>query len=81
MPTLADPGLRALLEQILERLPRAKYAETDILDMDELAAAAKVSRAKLFEKLPELPVSYSLGDRSPRIIYGDFLKYLRGGIQ
>lgn len=66
--------LAELLQQLVNR---RSYAETDILTVDELAAAAKVDRATLYRVFPKLPVSYGLGDRTPRVIYGDFLKYLR----
>lgn len=66
--------IRDLLQQLAER---RVYAETDILTLDELADAAKVGRTTIFKVLPKLPVSYGLGDKIPRVIYGDFLKYLR----
>lgn len=63
-----------LLEQLLRR--RA-YATTDVLTLEEFCAAVKIGRTKLFKVLPKLPVSYALGSQSPRIIWGDFLDYLR----
>ena len=70
-------SLEELTELLQQLVNRRSYAETDVLTIDELAIAAKVSRTKLFELLPKLPVSYGLGDRLPRIIWGDFLEYLR----
>lgn len=66
--------IRDLLQQLAAR---RVYAETDILTIDELADAAKVGRTTIFKVLPKLPVSYGLGGKTPRVIYGDFLRYLR----
>lgn len=71
-PTLEE--IAALLQALVNR---KSYAETDVLTVEELAAAAKVSRTTIFKVLPKLPVSYGLGDHVPRVIYGDFLAYLR----
>lgn len=71
-PTVEE--LAALLQQLVNR---ASYAETDVLTIGELARAAKVSRTTIFKVLPKLPVSYGLGDGLPRVIWGDFLAYLR----
>lgn len=76
-PTIA--ALHARIDEILDRVKKVSHAETDVLTIKELAIAAKVSESKLFELLPKLPVSYSLGDRMPRVIWGDFLDYLRAG--
>lgn len=72
-----QPTIEELAELLQQLVNRRSYAETDVLTIDELAAAAKVSRATIFRVLPKLPVSYGLGDKIPRVIYGDFLKYLR----
>lgn len=71
-PTLQE--VAAMLQQLLRR---TSYAETDVLTLEEFAAAVKIGKTKLFEVLPKLPVSYALGSQSPRIIWGDFLEYLR----
>lgn len=71
-PTIEQ--LAALLQQLVDR---KSYAVTDVLTIDELAAAAKVSRTTIFKVLPKLPVSYGLSDSLPRVIWGDFLEYLR----
>lgn len=72
VPTIEE--IHTLLQQLAGR---RVYAETDVLTVDELAAAAKVSRRQIFNVLPKLPVSYGLGDKTPRVIYADFLEYLR----
>ena len=75
---MTEPRTVEELAQLLQQLVnRRSYAETDVLTLDELCAAAKIGRTKLFEILPKLPVSYGLGDKSPRVIWGDFLEYLR----
>lgn len=71
-PTIEQ--LAALLQELVDR---KSYAETDVLTIDELAVAAKCSRTTIFKLLAKLPVSYGLGDRMPRVIFGDFLQYLR----
>lgn len=72
-----EPSLQEMAAMLRQLLQRASYAETDVLTIEELAAAAKVSRSTIFKVLPKLPVSYALGDKTPRVIFGDFLAYLR----
>lgn len=72
-----SPSIEELAQMLQQLVDRKSYALTDILTVDELAAAAKVSRTTIFKVLPKLPVSYGLGDSLPRVIWGDFLEYLR----
>lgn len=55
----------------------ASHSETDVLTLEELRAALKISRSQLYKVLPRLKVSYALGEKSPRVVWGDVLAYLR----
>jgi hypothetical protein len=52
------------------------YADTAVLTPAECRAALKVSETHWYEIAPSLPVSYALGKKSPRYIWGQILKYL-----
>lgn len=53
------------------------HAETEVLTADECRKALKLSCAQWYRKAPTLPVSYALGEASPRYIWGDILEHLR----
>jgi hypothetical protein len=56
-------------------IPR-HYHETDVLTSAECRAALKVSETHWYTIAPSLPVSYALGKKSPRYIWGQILKFL-----
>lgn len=56
--------------------PRS-YAETDVLTMDELCVALKISKSQLYKVVRKLKVSYALGPQCPRVVWGDVLEYIR----
>jgi hypothetical protein len=58
-------------------LRKPPFAETDVLTISELCLALQVSRTTVFRVLRKLPVSYGLGEKTPRVIWGDMLQYLR----
>lgn len=57
--------------------PMSTPSETEVLKPDECRAALKLSRAQWFRIAPKLPVTYALGEKTPRYIWGDVLAYLR----
>jgi hypothetical protein len=52
------------------------HHETDVLTSAECRRALKVSETHWYEIAPSLPVSYALGKKSPRYIWGQILKFL-----
>lgn len=56
--------------------PATHHAETDVLTATECRLALKVSWSHWYTIAPSLPVSYALGKKSPRYIWGQILKYL-----
>lgn len=53
------------------------FVETDVLVAEECRRGLKLSKAQWFRVAPTLPVSYALGDKSPRYIWGEILAHLR----
>lgn len=53
------------------------HVETDVLTASECRTALKLSWSHWYVVSPSLPVSYALGKKSPRYIWGEVLKYLR----
>lgn len=53
------------------------YADNDVLTAEEMRPALRLSWRQWYRVAPSLPVSYALGKKSPRYIYGEVLTYLR----
>lgn len=52
------------------------FADNDVLVADELRNALKLSESQWWRVAAKLPVTYALGPRSPRYIYGEVVKAL-----
>lgn len=60
-----------------ESSTRIHHADNDVLTASELREALRLSERQWDRVAPHLPVSYILGKKSPRYIYGEVLNYLR----
>lgn len=52
------------------------FVESDVLEGEECRRGLKLSERAWYRVAPSLPVSYALGQHSPRYIWGEVLKYL-----
>lgn len=57
-------------------LRKPPFADNDILVADELRNALKLSESQWWRVAPKLPVTYALGRRLPRYIYGEVVRAL-----
>lgn len=76
MTTSAVPEA-TLLAKVEELIRRGAYNEFSVLDPQDLTIVMKCSMSQVMKLLPKLSVSYALGPKSPRVIMGDLLQYLR----
>ena len=53
------------------------YLPDDVLTIEELRDALRLSERQWSRVAPLLPISYLLGKQSPRVIYGEVLTVLR----
>jgi hypothetical protein len=57
--------------------PAVHHQETDVLTPAECMRALKIGASQWYVVAPSLPVSYALGKKSPRYVWGEVLKYLK----
>lgn len=75
--TPPPPTVQDLVAKVEELLRRGAYTESSVLAPPDIQIVMKCSMAQVMRLLPKLPVSYALGTKSPRVILGDLLQYLR----
>lgn len=64
-------------EQATGQVTALHHAETDVLTPDECRRALKIGASQWYVVAPSLPVSYALGKKSPRYVWGEVLKFLK----
>jgi hypothetical protein len=56
---------------------RIHYDVNDVLTAEQVRVALQISPRQFTRIAPQLPVSYALGNQTPRYIYGEVLAYLK----